>query len=155
MHKIKYLSENFYLANTKLNAALQQPKNEFIYDSAIQRFELAFEYFWQTLKEYLVYKGIHAKYPASLKEAHKKKIISSDKKIIEMMKCKNMASQLFYEDIAEEIYNRLNEYSLIMKDTVDYIKLHTNKNGTANGKVNGNSRITEFKEDFLYSQKVK
>lgn len=48
----------------RLKAALERPKDEFIRDSAIQRFEFTFELAWKTLKTFLELQGLGPAPPA-------------------------------------------------------------------------------------------
>ncbi|WP_448568477.1 nucleotidyltransferase substrate binding protein [Thermus sp.] len=47
----------------RLASALAQPKDEFVRDSAIQRFEFTFELSWKTLKTYLELQGLRSTRP--------------------------------------------------------------------------------------------
>ncbi len=54
----------------RLEDVLNQPKDEYIRDSAIKRFELCFELCWKTLKDYLYKQGVVCKSPrACFREA--------------------------------------------------------------------------------------
>ncbi len=53
MSKFESLLEDFRKATGRLAEALAQEKNEFIRDSAIQRFEFCFDLSWKTLKAFL------------------------------------------------------------------------------------------------------
>lgn len=60
----------FAKATDKLADALARPKDEFLRDSAIQRFEFTFELAWKTLKVCLELEGLEARSPrASIREA--------------------------------------------------------------------------------------
>ena len=50
--KLRNLLRLLDTALTRLEGALAQPVNEFVRDSAIQRFEFTFELFWKSLKAY-------------------------------------------------------------------------------------------------------
>ena len=50
--KLRNLLRVLDAALTRLEGALAQPVNEFVRDSAIQRFEFTFELFWKSLKGY-------------------------------------------------------------------------------------------------------
>ncbi len=50
-------------ATKRLDEALSRPKDEFIRDAAIQRFELTFGLAWKVLKGYLEIQGLEARSP--------------------------------------------------------------------------------------------
>jgi len=55
--------EKLQKAYFALEKAVQQPYDEFIQDSVIQRFEFTFELLWKTLKEALNILGINVSSP--------------------------------------------------------------------------------------------
>ena len=57
-----YISQ-FESAMSQLQKSLAQPKDEFVRDSAIQRFEFTFELFWKMLKEYAAFQGLDVRSP--------------------------------------------------------------------------------------------
>lgn len=62
--KLKIKLEQFKKALLTLRDVLDQPKNEYIRDSAIKRFEYCFELFWKVLRIYfLTEKGEDYKSP--------------------------------------------------------------------------------------------
>ena len=52
-NKLENLIRQLRDACTKLEDAMRQKKDEFIRDSAIQRFEFTFELAWKAMKAYL------------------------------------------------------------------------------------------------------
>jgi hypothetical protein len=50
--RLTRLLSSFGKAHSQLTRALAQPKDEFVRDAAIQRFEFTFELFWKTLQAY-------------------------------------------------------------------------------------------------------
>ena len=70
----------------RLKAALERPKDEFIRDSAIQRFEFTFELAWKTLKTFLELQGLEARSPRELR---------------------NLTNHTYDEALAERIYAEL------------------------------------------------
>lgn len=92
-----------------------QEKNAITRDSAIQRFEYTSELFWKMLKEVLKDEyGIIAMSPKSvIREAVGQNIFSSQEGelFISMMNDRNRTSHAYEESIAEEIEEKLDEYS--------------------------------------------
>lgn len=63
---LRSLLSSFERALERLSDALSQPKNEFLRDSAIQRFEFTFEFAWKIMKGYLALQGWRPDPPARL-----------------------------------------------------------------------------------------
>jgi nucleotidyltransferase substrate binding protein (TIGR01987 family) len=92
----------------RLADALAQPKNEFIRDSAIQRFEFTFELGWKVLKRYLSVKGIEARSPRdALRGAFEQGLIDDDPAWLAMIELRNLTSHTYDERIAERIFAQL------------------------------------------------
>lgn len=91
---------------------LKQDKNEYIRDSAIQRFEFSFELGWKALKSFLeVEKGIRVYSPRdAIKEAFRVGLIDDDPTWLKMMETRNLTSHVYNEGMAETIYNSLPQY---------------------------------------------
>lgn len=61
--KLRNLLRGLDAALTRFEGALAQSVNEFVRDSAIQRFEFTFELFWKSLKAYAEESGREAYLP--------------------------------------------------------------------------------------------
>ncbi|MFN4232292.1 MULTISPECIES: nucleotidyltransferase substrate binding protein [Thermus] len=91
-----------------LASVLAQPKNEFLRDSAIQRFEFTFELAWKVLKEYLEYQGIEARSPrAAIRSAFQVGLLPEDPGWLEMLELRNLTSHTYDEALAEKVYGEL------------------------------------------------
>lgn len=102
--KLALMRKDFEQASLRLRKALQQPKDEFIRDSAIQRFEFTFELFWKLLKEYAVREGLDPRSPrASIKAAFELGIISDENLFLRMLESRNLVTHTYREEIAEDI----------------------------------------------------
>jgi nucleotidyltransferase substrate binding protein (TIGR01987 family) len=100
--------EHLARAIARLADALAQPKNEFIRDSAIQRFEFTFELTWKVLKRYLAAQGIEARSPReALRGAFEQRLIGDDETWLTMIELRNLTSHTYDEKIAERIYAAL------------------------------------------------
>ncbi len=92
----------------RLAAALARPKDEFIRDSAIQRFEFTSELAWKILKRYLAVQGIEARSPrAAIRAAFELDLIPEDTGWLAMVELRNLTSHTYDEKIAERIYAEL------------------------------------------------
>jgi len=92
---------------------MKQEKNEYMRDSAIQRFEFTFELTWKTIKVYLEEK-MGAKGPYFPKEtfrnAFQAGLIDDDPRWLEMVDTRNKTSHIYNEKMAEEVYSKLSQY---------------------------------------------
>lgn len=96
---------------------LKQDENEYIRDSAIQRFEFAFELAWKVLKSFLeLEKGIRVYSPRdAIKEAFRVGLIEDDPNWLKMMETRNLTSHVYNEKMAETIYKSLPQYLELLK----------------------------------------
>ena len=92
-----------------LHRALQEPKNEFVRDSAIQRFEYTYELSWKFLKRYLEQDegienvdGLHRKDLFRL--AAEKGLIVDPSEWFEFHLARNQTTQTYSEAKADEVY---------------------------------------------------
>lgn len=78
-------------------------------DSAIQRFEIAFDICWKTLKEKLKSEfGIDVSSPKKVfQEAFKQGIIENENIWLDMTDIRNETSHAYNENFAEEVLNKL------------------------------------------------
>ena len=106
--KLEVLLPLFERAVGKLSDALNQEKNEYIRDSAIQRFEFTFELAWKTMKAYLEEQGIRVYSPReSLKGAFQSGLINDDPNWLRTIELRNLTTHTYNESIADEIYGAL------------------------------------------------
>jgi nucleotidyltransferase substrate binding protein (TIGR01987 family) len=99
----------FKSALESLEKALAQPKNEYLRDSVIQRFEYTYEFAWKTLKRYLEFdEGVENVDVLSRKDlfrlAAEKGLISDVNDWFEYHAARNESVHTYSEIIAEEIY---------------------------------------------------
>lgn len=100
----------FARAVSRLESALAQPKDEFIRDSAIQRFEFTFELAWKVLKTHLEIQGLEAHSPrAAIRGAFQVGLLPEDPGWLEMLELRNLTSYTYDEALAEKIYSALPE----------------------------------------------
>lgn len=110
MTKFEATIQEFKEAVGELDRALQRPKDEFLRDSSIKRFELAFDLSWKTIKAYLEDQGIFCTSPVGcFKEAYHQKLIEFDEQWLELTKTRNKTVHTYDEKLAEEVYIQLPE----------------------------------------------
>jgi nucleotidyltransferase substrate binding protein (TIGR01987 family) len=109
MTKFESLLEDFERILTKLDEVLKLEKTEIIRDSAIQRFEIAVDLAWKTLKTYLEeYKGIICRSPKGcFREAFSQCIIDYDDYWIKIVDLRNQSAHLYSETMVNKIYEEL------------------------------------------------
>ncbi len=104
------------LALTRLDGALAQPVNEFVRDSAIQRFEFTFELFWKSLKAYAEESGVEAFSPRdSVRTAFQLGVIQEHPDWFRMLEDRNLTSHTYNEATAESIYSHLPAYCCLIR----------------------------------------
>jgi nucleotidyltransferase substrate binding protein (TIGR01987 family) len=109
MTKFESLLDDFEKVLKKLDEVLKLEKTEINRDSAIQRFEIAVDLAWKTLKTYLEeYKGIICRSPKGcFREAFSQGIIDYDDYWIKIIDFRNQTSHLYSENLADKIYDEL------------------------------------------------
>jgi nucleotidyltransferase substrate binding protein (TIGR01987 family) len=109
MIKFESLKEDFQKILIKLEEVLNLEKTDINRDSAIQRFEIAVDLGWKTLKSYLEEsKGIICKSPKGcLREAFSQEIIDYDDYWIKIVDFRNQTIHIYNEEFANKIYNEL------------------------------------------------
>lgn len=100
------------LGNTikRLEEVLRQPKDEFMRDSAIKRFEICFDMTWKTLKAYLEEKhNVQCFSPQTcFREAYNKELIKEyDDFWLKLAELRNKAVHTYRLEVAEEVYAQL------------------------------------------------
>lgn len=93
----------FEKAVRKLKEALEQPKNEFLRDSVIQRFEFCVELAWKTAKKKM---GTGTSAPKDvIREMAQNSYINDVEIWIEAINMRNLSSHTYKEELAELVYN--------------------------------------------------
>ncbi|BCW93214.1 MAG: nucleotidyltransferase [Thermoanaerobaculum sp.] len=106
--KLKAQTALLRRAVERLEVALSRPKDEFVRDSAIQRFEFCFELAWKVLQTYLEREGLEARSPRSaIRGAFQVGLLPDDAQWLEMLELRNLTSHTYDEALAEKIYAAL------------------------------------------------
>lgn len=118
MERINLRYKDAEKALKTLNDILKEPFSVIVRDAAIQRFEYTFEAFWKFVKEYLKEKeGIIANSPkACFREIFSLNFCSEEEgvRLQEMTDKRNDTAHTYKEEVAQAIYDKLKEYSLLM-----------------------------------------
>lgn len=90
----------------QLEAAAQRPKDEFIRDSVIQRFEFTYELAWNMLKQRLDWEGVVVRTPRETwQQALLAGLIADGNRWTDMQKMRNLTSHTYDEALADEVYD--------------------------------------------------
>lgn len=101
--RFENLQSSYQLLLEAVSASQQQPDNKLIRVALIKTFEMTFELSWKTLKDYLNYQGIDAKFPRDIiKQAFANAIIMDGQLWIDMLDDRNLMSHTYDEERAQE-----------------------------------------------------
>ena len=96
--------DEFARANAQLTKACARPKDEFMRDAVIQRFEFTYELAWKMLKLKLSAEGIPCNTPReALQEALRAGYIADGNTWSELQRMRNLTSHTYDETIAEQV----------------------------------------------------
>ena len=111
-------------ALTRFEEVLAQPKNSFMRDSAIQRFEFTADLAWKVLQGVLEEKfGVRANAPkTAARLAHENGLVADLPLWLSMIDDRNLASHSYDEEIAEKIYAQLPRYAALTQTLVEALK---------------------------------
>lgn len=97
------VTDEFKKAVFRLQDALAQPKNEFIRDSVIQRFEFSIELAWKTSKKVM---GTATTAPKDIiREMAQAGYINDIQQWLLAVDMRNLSSHTHKEALAEQVYN--------------------------------------------------
>lgn len=89
-------------AVSRLEEAIAQPKNEFIRDSVIQRFEFCVELAWKSAKKSM---GTQTSSPKDvIREMAQSSYIENVELWLRAIDMQNLSSQTYKEELAEQVY---------------------------------------------------
>lgn len=104
-------------------AAEERVVNQLMIDGVIQRFEFTIELFWKTLKRALELEGLQVHTPKeSLKQAFQIGWIHEEKMWLDMLKDRSLTSYTYDEDLAKEIYQRIQNYTPEMRRFYNFLQ---------------------------------
>ncbi len=118
--KLRNLLRLLTTALSRLDLALAQPVNEFVRDSAIQRFAFTFELFWKSLKVYAEESGLEAFSPRdSMRIAFQLGVIQESPEWFRMLEDRNLTSHTYNEATADSIYSHLPTYARLVRQALE------------------------------------
>jgi nucleotidyltransferase substrate binding protein (TIGR01987 family) len=98
--------DDYLKAFRQLEKAVNQPKDEYLRDSVIQRFKFAHELAWKMLKLRLELENIFAKTPREvLQEALQAGFIEDGNAWSDLQKKRNLTSHTYNESLADDVYS--------------------------------------------------
>lgn len=103
-------------ARLRLSEALQQPRNDFIRDSVVQRFEFTFELAWKAMKLTMNYLGLtEINSPREvILEATVNGLIENTEKWLDFLEFRNWCSHMYGENRMDEAYDLASD---LMRET--------------------------------------
>ena len=97
---------DYLKALTQLEKAAALPKDEFVRDSVIQRFEFTHELSWKMLKLKLEAEGLPVRTPReTVQEALQAGLIEDGNLWTDMQKKRNLTSHTYHEKRADDVYD--------------------------------------------------
>lgn len=106
---------DYLRALMQLEKAALQPRNEFMRDSVIHRFEFTHELAWKMLKLRLEAEDIFARTPRETwQEALQAGLITDGNAWTEMQKMRNLTSHTYDEALADQVYDFAVQHGLAL-----------------------------------------
>ncbi len=103
--RLQQRAQQFAKAVARLEDACDQPENEFIRDSVIQRFEFCFELSWKMLKLKLNTEGIDASTPRTvIRESVTAGLLDDGNAWSGMLQKRNETSHTYDDRLAKDVY---------------------------------------------------
>ena len=116
---------NLDRAVTKLEEALRIPKDrELVVEGTIQRFEVAIELTWKTLKRTLEFEGMRPTTPReTLREAFRIGWLKDEDMWLDMLDKRNTTSHVYLdEELAENNYDDIRMLVPTLRQLVEFLK---------------------------------
>lgn len=114
---------SFTKSINNLKSILTETKTPIVRDAAIKRYELAYELAWKVIQEALKNEGLEiCKSPKNcFKAAFKQGWIENEEAYADMVQNRNLTTHTYDEDLAEEIYNNLENYLSLLESLINKI----------------------------------
>lgn len=123
MKKLVAQIEDLKEAHARLKDALEQPKNEFLRDSVIQRFEFTFELSWKVMKTANEMLGKECASPRQcIRVSAQTAIIDNPEMWMTYLNQRNYASHIYSEPTAEHIYTTAKTFVTDVSVLIDRIE---------------------------------
>lgn len=118
MEKVTYTLNTTRQALVTLEEMSGYEFSAVVRDATIQRFEYSCDLIWKLLKLYLSSEGIQCSSPKGcFREALQAGLLTETETVLglEMIDDRNLTSHTYREEIAQEIYDRIPDYVLLMR----------------------------------------
>ena len=124
MTKEEALENQFGNSVKSFSEALARPKDEFMRDSCILRFELVFDLSWKYIKKYLQSRaGVVCLSPKEcFKEAYARGLTEYDVAWLKMTDERNVAVHTYKVELAEALYEKLPEFLKLFQELEKALK---------------------------------
>jgi nucleotidyltransferase substrate binding protein (TIGR01987 family) len=111
MTKFQSLHEDFTSALSRFEEVLKEKKTDIVRDSAIKRFEIAFDLAWKTIKAFLEERHNSAcvSPKTCFREAFRVGLIEYDEAWLNLADERNLTAHTYQEALAEKVYQGLPE----------------------------------------------
>lgn len=135
MTKFQSLIEDFEKSVLRLEEILKHEKNDIIRDSAIKRFEIAFELAWKTSKSFL--EEMHTSTCVSprtcFQELFRVGLIDYNDQWLRLLDDRNYTAHVYREVLAEKVYadlpNALQAFETLLRAFHDYVQQNLHQLG--------------------------
>ncbi len=123
MSREEKLKKDYHRILQKWREALDQPKNEYHRDAAILRFELVYEVAWKLIQLLAQKEGYDAESPRQAFQQAFTLGWTSDEVIwSDIIEARNIATHVYREEYAEELYNQLHTYYKAFQELYENVK---------------------------------
>jgi nucleotidyltransferase substrate binding protein (TIGR01987 family) len=114
-------------ALASLDDALAQPKNEYLRDSVIQRFEYTYELAWKAMRRYLMWAGDAQEVDALARKdlfrlAGRVGLIEDVEAWFAFHKMRNLTSHTYNAEVAEEVYAAARDFAPAARRLLDTLE---------------------------------
>ena len=114
------ITQELKKAVSRLKEALDQPKNDFIRDSVIQRFEFSIELAWKTSKKIM---GSTTSAPKDIiREMAQSAYITDVEVWLKAIDQRNLSSHTYKDNLAEQVYEFARSFYPELKALVDKLE---------------------------------
>lgn len=113
---------DFGQAVARLEEAMSEPWSGMARDSSIKRFELCFELSWKVIQHYLRDRGLSCRSTRDcFREAFAYGLFTDERLWARMVRDRNLCVHTYNEELADEVYPRLYEYSRALRGLYESI----------------------------------
>lgn len=124
--KKKLLLTSFRNALASLEKAIAEPKNEYVRDAVIKRFEYTFELAWKMMQRHLVWSGDDTKYSKRdlFRETARLGIIADADTWFDYNFYRNETSHSYSEVTADEVYEAAKKFAEDARLLLTYLETY-------------------------------